>query len=261
MVDRIAGKTAVAAPVLAPYPQTLLSVLAAGGLLHSDAGNHLVNGVFWESDTKASVVGNPDVTYDAGTFDSDTKTLDQLIAYTSGMHFELARYVELGTLAGGDFPTMQARALERFSAWESHDVAAHVQTYFDANDTDLTAGGNLSPYDGAAVLMGAIAPVYPYAPMLFSGRGPAVKLLECGAIELAGGIYAPDSGFAAADNLTGRMYATGRVAIWRSTPFATVVLDSPNNMVGAIVECQYYLVVDGPVYSATVQLLGQGASA
>lgn len=261
MVDRIASKTLVPAPTLAPYPQTLLSVLQAGGLLHEDTTGHLTNGVFWESDAKAGVSDNPDVTYDSGSFDSDDKTIENLIAYTSGVHFELARYVELGTLAGGGIPEMQARAAERFEAWESFDVAQHVQTYFDANDTDITGGGNLSPYDGAAALIGTIAPIYPYAPMVLSGRGPSVKLLECGAIELAGGIYAPDSGFTAADNLTGRMYATGRVALWRSPIFATAVLDAPNNMLGAIVERAYYLVVDGPIYSATVQLLGQGASA
>ena len=71
MASRIVGAALVPAPTLAPYPQTLLSVLESRGLLHdAPVGSHLQNGVYWRSD--ATVAGNVDVAYNEGEFTSTT---------------------------------------------------------------------------------------------------------------------------------------------------------------------------------------------
>jgi hypothetical protein len=249
MVNRIAGATLVPAPPLTPFPQTLLSVLESRGLLHdAPAGSHLQNGVYWRSDAAADVAGNADVVYAEGEFTSEDKVPQHNLDNTTGFAFELVRLIELGIPAAG-YEDLNALAMERFDAWESYDVERHVRAYFEANDTPVA--GTFPPTDAAAALLNAIALVYPHQPMLFSGRGPSVRLLKDSVIELAGGIYAPGTGFGIGDTTSGKVYATGTISVWRTPATVALVPNLPVNEAQAMVERSYYVVVDGPIYSTT----------
>ena len=251
MVDRLAGSALVPAPTLAAYPQTLLSILEARGLLHpAPEGSHLQNGTYWESDAAANIGGNDDVTYTEGSFSTEDKTIQHGIAVTTGFAFELSRYVQLG-VAGGDEAEQKARAQRRFEAWESYDVARHIRAYFEANDTALA--GTYPPTDAFARLLAEISLVYQASPMVFSGRGPSVRLLKDSVVELAGGIYAPDAGFGIGDTTTGKVYATGTISVWR-TPLTIIPVQSVTvNETEVLVERAYYVVVDGPIFSTTAE--------
>jgi hypothetical protein len=171
MVDRLAGAIRVPAPTLAAYPQTLLSILEARGLLHdAPEGSHLQNGVWWESE--AAIRGNDDVTYTEGSFSSEDKTIQHGIAVTTGFAFELSRYIQLG-VAGGTQAEQEARAQRRFEAWESYDVARHIRTFLEANDT--VVAGTYGPVDAVAALLAQVALVYQASHMVLSGRGPSVR--------------------------------------------------------------------------------------
>jgi hypothetical protein len=247
MVDRLAGAIRVPAPTLAAYPQTLLSILEARGLLHdAPEGSHLQNGVWWESE--AAIRGNDDVTYTEGSFSSEDKTIQHGIAVTTGFAFELSRYIQLG-VAGGTQAEQEARAQRRFEAWESYDVARHIRTFLEANDT--VVAGTYGPVDAVAALLAQVALVYQASPMVLSGRGPSVRLLKDSAVELAGGIYGVDSGFGIGDTTTGKVYATGTISVWR-TPLAIYPVQTPSvNETEVLVERAYYVVIDGPIYSTT----------
>jgi hypothetical protein len=255
MVDRLAGATLVPAPTLATYPQTLLSTLQGRGLLHdAPVGSHLQNGVYWESDAAADTTGNDDIAYTEGSFSSSDKTIQHGIAYSSGFAFELVRLITLGFGSGGTLQEQQDRALRRFDAWESYDVARHLRTYFEANDTVIS--GTFSPAGATAALFAAISLEYQASPTVLSGRGPSVRILKDSLVELAGGVYAPDSGFGIGDTTTGKVYATGTISLWRTPAIATVVPTTSVNEASAIVERSYYAVVDGPIYSTTAQFAG-----
>jgi hypothetical protein len=251
MADRVPGTTLVPAPTLTPYPQTLLAALSSLNLLgEAPLGSHLQNGVAWESDAVADAGNNDDISYSEGEFSSGDKTIQHGIGYTAGFAFELVRLVELGIGSGGTLQEQQARAIERFEAWESYDVARHLRVYLEANDT--VVAGTFSPLDAASALMANISLAYPTAPMILSGRGPSVKLLKDSAVELAGGIYVVDAGIGIGDSLTGKMYATGTVSVFRTPAIVSVVPNLPVNEARALVERSYYVVVDGPIYSTGV---------
>lgn len=251
MADRLPGKQLVEAPDVPAWAPTLLTSLAEHGLLHdAPVGSHLQNGVYWQSDFAADVRGNDDVVYEEGSFSSENKTIQHNIANTgAGFAFEITRLIELGFGSGGSPDEQVARAQRRFDAWESFDVERHVKAYLDAEATDIT--GAFSPKNAVARLFAAIAQEYQGSPFVLSGRGHSPHLFKDEVVELAGGVYAPGSGFGIGDTVSGEVYGVGTISIWRTPAIVTGVPTPTVNEFSAFVERSYYVVIDGPKFRVT----------
>jgi len=247
MVGRIPGSgAAVEAPPLNPYPSSLLTVLSAEGLL-TEASNssHLTNGVFWESE---AVIGdNAPVVFVDGAFTSSTKVRQNQLAFTTGFRIELARFVTLGAHSGGTVEEQQARAIERYEAWESFDLELALRAYFEANDTVVTLVG-ADPELAVAKLLEEISKTYPYAPMILSGRGTGVQLQQRDTVARTGATLVVGSGFGG-EVTGGKLYATGVVAVWRGPAEVNNALNPAVNEVDVLVERAYYVALDGPILS------------
>ncbi len=192
-----------------------------------------------------------------GDVQTVNKTQQEELALTAAsVPFNIMRLDYLPTYAAGTPQDQETRALRRFAMWESYDVEVALSAKLDAVAIAMGTE-SITPEQGVAALLEAIARKWPFAPVLLTNRGPGVTLLPGILQDLQGAQLVKGGGFGPATNDGhARIYVAGHIELFRAEPTVAQGVDAAalaKNRIETLVEREYLADIFGPVYSIDVE--------
>lgn len=227
-----------------------LPLFPFGALLQldvQDGGPHFTQRLAFES---VALGEDYALTYSTGTDPfPNADTPESELIYTTMDGFTIYRRVVLGIPSGGALAEQEARALARFSGYESELVETELATSFN------TAGTNLGKFTVAEDALGACLDVaaqnFAGKPQVHAAVGPGARLewravaKDLGMDLIIGRGYSNDT-----TGKVGRIWVTPEVHLRRTDPILAQYPRLATNIADTLVERDYLAYWDGPIFFA-----------